>query len=177
MRNPFAGPSHRHQRVTSQGIESRGRIGRHSADESDVKRGTLCVGGTFDIFALVHDFDLGFAMGLIVGEGSFTGDRAQPSLEIRMHRRDLETLERVQRLLGGRVFGPYSHGGRQLYVYMLRGGELKSALPVIHENLPTSWKRVQFEAWRAKYADYLERPQPSRSLLERVQRHLAARET
>jgi hypothetical protein len=111
-------------------------------------------------------------MGLIVGEGSFTGDRQQASLEIRMHRRDLEALERIQRLLGGRIFGPYLHGGRNQYVYMLRGSELRAALPVIQEHLPSSWKRVQFEAWQAKYRDYLERPQPSQALLDRVQRVL-----
>ncbi|MEX2154778.1 MAG: hypothetical protein WD825_15660 [Gemmatimonadaceae bacterium] len=111
-------------------------------------------------------------MGLIAGVGSFTGDRQQPSLEIRMHRRDIEPLEHVQRVLGGRIFGPYAHGGRHLYVYMLRGRELKSALPVIQEHLPSSWKRVQFEAWRAKYTDYLDRPQPSQALLECVQRLL-----
>jgi hypothetical protein len=120
----------------------------------------------------VPEFALGYAMGLIVAEGSFTGDRQQPSLEIRMHRRDLDPLENVQRLLGGRIFGPYAHGGRSLYVYMLRGRELKDALPVIQEHLPRSWKRIQFDAWRAKYSDYLERPQPSQALLDRVQRLL-----
>lgn len=119
-------------------------------------------------------FDLGYAMGLIVGEGSFTGDRQQPSLEIRMHRRDLAPLENVQRLLGGRIFGPYSHGGRSLYVYMLRGSQLKEALPILHEHLPTSWKRVQYDSWRQKYATHLERPVPSKALLDRVQRLLPA---
>ena len=111
-------------------------------------------------------------MGLITSEGSFTGDRVQPSLEIRSHRRDVEPLEHVQRLLGGRIFGPYSHGGRSLYVYMLRGADLKRALPVIQEFLPSSWKRVQYEAWRVKYANVFDRPQPSRALLERVERIL-----
>jgi hypothetical protein len=115
-------------------------------------------------------------MGLIVGEGSFTGDRQQPSLEIRMHRRDIEPLERVQRILGGRIFGPYSHGGRQIYVYMLRGRDLKAALPLLHEHLPASWKRVQFEAWRSKYADSFDKPQPSQALLDRVQRLLSPRD-
>ena len=114
-------------------------------------------------------------MGLIVGEGSFTGDRQQPSLEIRMHRRDLAPLENVQRLLGGRIFGPYSHGGRNLYVYMLRGQQLKEALPILQEHLPASWKRVQYDSWRQKYADHLDRPVPSKALLDRVQRLLPAR--
>jgi hypothetical protein len=120
----------------------------------------------------VEDFALGYAMGLVVGEGSFTGDRQQPSLEIRTHRRDLEPLEDVRRVLGGRIFGPYAHGARHLYVYMLRGGELKAAVPVLQEHLPNSWKRVQFEAWRAKYREYLDRPQPSQALIERLERLL-----
>lgn len=123
----------------------------------------------------VEAFSLGYAMGLIVGEGSFTGDRQQPSLEIRMHRRDLEPLESVRRVLGGRIFGPYAHGGRSQYVYMLRGRELKEALPIIQQHLPASWKRIQFDAWRTKYSDYLERPQPSQALLDRVQRLLPPR--
>ena len=117
-------------------------------------------------------FSLGYAMGLIVGEGSFTGDRQQPSLEIRMHRRDLEPLESVRRVLGGRIFGPYAHGGRNQYVYMLRGRELKEAIALLQQHLPASWKRIQFDAWRAKYSDYLDRPQPSQALLDRVQRLL-----
>jgi hypothetical protein len=111
-------------------------------------------------------------MGLIVGQGSFTGDRSQPSLEVKLHRRDLPPLEHLQGLLGGRIFGPYAREGRNLYAYMLRGGALKDALPIIEEHLPQSWKRVQFEAWRDKYADYLERPRPSQALLDRMQRHL-----
>jgi hypothetical protein len=120
-------------------------------------------------------FALGYAMGLIVAAGSFTGDRQQPSLEIRMHRRDTEPLENVQQLLGGKIFGPYSHGGRHLYVYMLRGRELRDALPTIQEHLPNSWKRVQFDAWRSKYIDVLDRPEPSQALVDRVQRLLPFR--
>jgi hypothetical protein len=123
----------------------------------------------------VLPFDLGYAMGLIVGEGSFTGDRLQPSLEIKMHRRDMEPLEHLQRTLGGRIFGPYAHGGRHLYAYMLRGRELRDALPVIQEHLPSSWKRIQFESWRAKYASFFDRPQPSQELLDCVERLLPSR--
>ena len=124
--------------------------------------------------AAVDQFGLGYAMGLIVGEGSFTGDRQQPSLEVKLHRRDVEPLEHLQRILGGRIFGPYAHGGRNLYAYMLRGQALREALPVIHAHLPASWKRVQFEQWRAKYADFFDRPQPSRDLLRRLERLLPA---
>jgi len=111
-------------------------------------------------------------MGLLAGEGSFTGDRQQPSLEVRLHRRDLEPLEHLQRTLGGRIFGPYSRGGRNLYAYMLRGRELKAALPILQQYLPNSWKRLQYLQWRRKYADILDRPEPSAALLSRIQRLL-----
>lgn len=117
-------------------------------------------------------FALGYAMGLLAGEGSFTGDRQQPSLEVRLHRRDLEPLEHLQRTLGGRIFGPYSRGGRNLYAYMLRGRELKAALPILQQYLPNSWKRLQYLQWRRKYADILDRPEPSAALLSRIQRLL-----
>jgi hypothetical protein len=120
----------------------------------------------------VDPFALGYAMGLLVGEGSFTGDRQQPSLEVRLHRRDLEPLEHLQRTLGGRIFGPYSRGGRNLYAYMLRGRELKAALPILQQYLPNSWKRLQYQQWRRKYADILDRPEPSAALLSRIQRLL-----
>ena len=117
-------------------------------------------------------FGLGYAMGLIVGEGSFTGDRVQPSLEVKLHRRDLEPLEHLQRTLGGRIYGPYARGGRNHYSYMLRGQELRRALPILLEHLPSSWKRLQFDEWRRRYAEFFDRPEPSEALLQRVQRLL-----
>jgi hypothetical protein len=120
-------------------------------------------------------FDLGYAMGLIVAEGSFTGDREQPSVELKSHRKDVEPLEHLQRVLGGRIFGPYAHGGRHLYAYMLRGSALKNALPTFERHLPQSWKRAQFDAWRAKYKSFFDRPVPSAELLRRLERLLPQR--
>jgi len=140
-----------------------------------VKRATLCRGGTFRIVRSVDTFDLGYAMGLIVSEGSFTGDRTQPSLEVKGHRRNLQPLEHLQRVFGGRIFGPYAHGGRNLYAYMLRGRELRGAVPLLSRHLPDSWKRVQFEAWRTRYSAFFDRPEPSQDLLERVERLLPTR--
>jgi hypothetical protein len=123
----------------------------------------------------VDQFALGYAMGLIVGEGSFTGDRQQPSLEVKLHRRDLEPLEHLQRTLGGRIYGPYARGGRNHYSYMLRGQDLRRAVPVIHEHLPSSWKRLQFDEWRRRYSEFFDRPEPSHALLERLERLLPIR--
>lgn len=123
----------------------------------------------------MESFGLGYAMGIIVGEGSFTGDRQQPSLEVKLHRRDVEPLEHLQRTLGGRIYGPYARGGRHHYAYMLRGRELRRALPVLQEHLPSSWKRLQFDEWRRRYSEFFDRPEPSEALLERVQRLLPSR--
>ena len=123
----------------------------------------------------MDEFAVGYAMGLIVGEGSFTGDRQQPSLEVKLHRRDLEPLEHLQRTLGGRIYGPYARGGRDHYAYMLRGRELRAALPLLQQHLPASWKRLQFDEWHRRYSEFFDRPVPSAALLETVQRLLPSR--
>ena len=123
----------------------------------------------------MDEFGLGYAMGIIVGEGSFTGDRLQPSLEVKLHRRDLEPLEHLQRTLGGRIYGPYARGSRNHYSYMLRGRDLRQAVPLIQDHLPSSWKRLQFDEWRRRYAEFFDRPEPSDALLERLERLLPTR--
>lgn len=133
------------------------------------------MGATEHILGPVDSFGLGYAMGLVVGEGSFTGDRLQPSLELKLHRRDLEPLEHVQRTLGGRIYGPYNRGGRNHYVYMLRGQDLRRALPILQRHLPSSWKRLQFDEWQRRYAEFFDRPEPSAALLARVERLLPSR--
>jgi hypothetical protein len=123
----------------------------------------------------VDPFALGYAMGIIVGEGSFTGDRHQPSLEVKLHRRDLEPLEHLQRTLGGRIYGPYARGARNHYAYMLRGQDLRRAVPVIRQHLPSSWKRLQFDEWQRRYSEFFERQEPSSALLERLERLFPSR--
>jgi hypothetical protein len=54
-------------------------------------------------------FDLGYVIGLIVGEGSFTGDRRDGCLTVKLHEEDPEPLERLKQVFGGRVYGPYAH--------------------------------------------------------------------
>src|SRR5919109_4818373 len=95
----------------------------------------------------VNDFDLGYIMGLVVGEGSFTGDRVQPCLSIALHARDPEPLVLCQRLLGGRMYGPYWHGRRNGRRWLLRGYELAEAVRLFRAHLPPSHKRGQFLAW------------------------------
>jgi len=100
---------------------------------------------------VVEAFDIGYLMGLIVGEGSFTGDRAAPVLSVKLHEEDPEPLQWLARSLGGKVYGPYRYDRRHFFVYRLRGRALRSAIPLFLAYLPESRKRRQFLGWLAKY--------------------------
>jgi hypothetical protein len=99
----------------------------------------------------VDQFDIGYLIGLIVGEGSFTGDRRAPLLSVKMRDEDPEPLHRLARTLGGKVYGPYHHDGRQFFLYHLRGQALRSAASLFLTYLPSGRKRRLFLAWAARY--------------------------
>src|SRR5919109_2232636 len=86
----------------------------------------------------ISPFDLGYAMGLIVGEGSFTGDLASPALSVKLHELDPQPLRFLRRTLGGRIYGSYHHGGRRYNQYRLRGSELRERVPLFLHHLPPS---------------------------------------
>lgn len=96
-------------------------------------------------------FEIGYAMGLVVGEGTFTADRRHPTLSLKTPERDPAPVTLLRHVLGGRVFGPYHHGDRRYFVYHLRGRDLEHALPLFDRYLPPSYRRTQYEAWRAKH--------------------------
>ena len=100
----------------------------------------------------IDPFEAGYLMGLIVGEGCFAADRLKPFVAVRLHERDPEPLLRLQRSLGGVLYGPYRYVGndgteRRSRVWMLYGRELEAAIPFLYEYLPRSHKREQFENW------------------------------
>jgi hypothetical protein len=99
----------------------------------------------------VRPFQLGYAMGIIVGEGSFTGSGVVPVLSVKLHARDPVPLQALRALLGGLAFGPYRHGGRHYFVYRLGGAELRRALPLFDVYLPPSYRREQYDDWRRRY--------------------------
>jgi hypothetical protein len=75
------------------------------------------------------ELEAGVLVGLLIGEGHFGGDGRQPQLTLRMHT-DHETLFRwLQRTFpGGKLYGPYHHGGRSYFQWMARGAYLREAL-------------------------------------------------
>jgi hypothetical protein len=102
----------------------------------------------------VREFDIGYIMGLVVGEGSFTADRRQPYLQVKLHARDPFPLRHIADQLGGRVYGPYRHQTRHYYTWLLRGPALKAAIPIFQVYLPESWRREQFERWLNQHSEF-----------------------
>jgi hypothetical protein len=102
----------------------------------------------------VREFEIGYIMGLVVSEGSFTADRRQPCLQVKMHARDPFPLRHLADRLGGRVYGPYRHQTRHYYTWLLRGPALKAAIPLFRAYLPESWRREQFERWLEQHSGY-----------------------
>lgn len=85
----------------------------------------------------LNDFETGVLVGLLIGEGHFGGDGKQPQISIRMHT-DHEALFRwlVATLPGGRLYGPYHHGGRSYYQWMARGDFLRQQLVPLLDRTP-----------------------------------------
>ena len=82
-------------------------------------------------------FDVGYLLGLLVGEGHFGGDGRQPHVTLRMHT-DHETLFIwIQETFpGGKLYGPYHHGGRSYYQWMARGEYLREVMiPLLDQHL------------------------------------------
>lgn len=98
----------------------------------------------------LDDFESGFLLGVLVGEGHFGGDGRQAQVTLRMHT-DHEALFRwlVDRLPGSRLYGPYHHGGRSYYQWMARGACLRDTLlPILETRLTPeldgrAWRRFQ----------------------------------
>jgi hypothetical protein len=83
------------------------------------------------------EFERGFLVGLLVGEGSFGGDGKQPQVTLRMHVRH-EALFRwlVARFPDSKLYGPYHHGGRSYFQWMARGVVLvRDLLPLLEDRL------------------------------------------
>jgi hypothetical protein len=86
------------------------------------------------------ELETGILVGLLIGEGHFGGDGRQPQITLRMHT-DHEALFRwlVKTFPGGRLYGPYHHGGRSYFQWMARGAYLREALvPLLDQHLDPS---------------------------------------
>ena len=80
--------------------------------------------------------ETGFLIGLLVGEGHFGGDGKQPQVTLRMHTKHELLFRWLERVVPeGRLYGPYTHGGRSYFQWMIRGAALRDDLvPVVNRN-------------------------------------------
>lgn len=79
---------------------------------------------------------VGFFIGVLVGEGHFGGDGRQPQISLRMHVRHEKLFRWLEdRVPEGKLYGPYHHGGRSYFQWMVRGVSLReSVAPLIAAN-------------------------------------------
>ncbi|MGH2843298.1 MAG: hypothetical protein ACRDKL_06880 [Solirubrobacteraceae bacterium] len=117
---------------------------------------------TGDVAQRLTPFDEGFALGVLIGEGSFGGDGKQPQVTLRMHVRH-EALFKwlVARFPRTRLYGPYHHGGRSYYQWMARGRALvEDVLPLLEAHLSPELDAHAYERFQEmsrRYARFIER--------------------
>jgi hypothetical protein len=105
---------------------------------------------------LPTDFDKGFLVGLLVGEGHFGGDGRQPQVTLRMHVRHEALFTWIERTFpGGKLYGPYNHDGRHYFQWMARGNYLREVLmPVLDEYLTTQLDAAAAERYEEMKSRY-----------------------
>ena len=105
--------------------------------------------------SVLDDLAAGFLLGLLVGEGHFGGDGRQPQVTLRMHVRHEGTFRWLLATFPeSRLYGPYSHGGRNYYQWMARGRALRETLvPLLraHETLLDAHVSSRFRAMCERY--------------------------
>ena len=100
------------------------------------------------------DFEIGALVGLLIGEGHFGGDGRTPQITLRMHVRHEAMFRWIVARFGGRLYGPYHHGGRHYFQWMARGEYLRDTLvPLLDAHLRPE---LDGHAW-VRYADMKER--------------------
>lgn len=114
---------------------------------------------------VLDDFDRGVLIGVLAGEGHFGGDGKQPHITLRMHTRHRSLFAWLNgRFPRCKLYGPYSHGGRNYMQWMARGRALvEDVLPEIERGLSSD---VDSYTWQ-RYCDMVERYGP---VIERYRR-------
>jgi hypothetical protein len=79
----------------------------------------------------------GLIVGLLIGDGHFGGDGRKPQVTLRLHVRHENLLRWLTaRVPGSRLYGPYDHGGRHYFQWMVRGRALVDGLlPVLERHI------------------------------------------
>lgn len=104
----------------------------------------------------LSEFEIGFFVGILVGEGHFGGDGRQAQITLRMHTDHERLFQWLEaRFPNGRLYGPYHHGGRHYYQWMARGAFLREELlPLLDAHLRPELDGKAFDRYRAMKAEY-----------------------
>lgn len=113
---------------------------------------------------MANEYEIGVLTGLLVGEGHFGGDGRQPQITLRMHVRHEELFRWIERTFpGGRLYGPYEHGGRRYFQWMARGAFLRDELlPLLEPRISPVLDAYAYERLREMRRRY------ARSLVTRA---------
>lgn len=101
-------------------------------------------------------FEVGYLVGLLVGEGHFGGDGRSAQVTLRMHVRHEAIFRWLERTFpGGRLYGPYNHGGRRYFQWMARGAFLRDELiPLLDCNLSPELDRHGYDRFQLMKSRY-----------------------
>jgi len=104
----------------------------------------------------LSEFEIGVLVGVLIGEGHFGGDGRQPQITLRMHTRSEALFHWLQdRVPGARLYGPYHHGGRHYYQWMVRGKPLRDfLLPILNERITEDLDGHAFRRFEDMKRDY-----------------------
>ena len=110
----------------------------------------------------ISDLERGLLAGILIGEGHFGGDGRKPQITLRMHVRHAALFAWLQeRFPRTRVYGPYEHGGRRYYQWMVRGVALvEDVLPLLEDVLSDeldAYAAARMRAMRERYAPFFAR--------------------
>ena len=99
----------------------------------------------------LSQFEIGFLLGVLVGEGHFGGDGRQPHVTLRMHTDHAQLFQWLMALFpGSRLYGPYHHANRSYYQWMARGTFLRDELaPILDAHLTGDLDRKTYERYQA----------------------------
>jgi hypothetical protein len=97
----------------------------------------------------------GILVGVLIGEGHFGGDGRQPQITLRMHVDHEALFHWIVAQFGGRLYGPYHHGGRHYYQWMARGEFLRERIvPLLDACLTPELDRRSYDRYTAMKQRY-----------------------
>lgn len=108
------------------------------------------------------EHEQGVIVGLLIGQGSFGGDGRQPQVTLKMHIRHEALLRWLEaRVRGSRLYGPYEHGERRYFQWMVRGRALAlNLLPILEAHITANLDghaHARLRAMTERYAEAIAR--------------------